>query len=158
MVPAFAKEAAEKAVSDFREMIAVPRPGFYEMTTAIHPRDLAARPSPAREVREIIDRNVRSLVFDMISKGGSIPGCPQLALREGEKHSIHEGLLLLSIRAPTVAQSDDAHRELTKALATLLPYFGTEFEAVRAEAMKALLQHGHPAEIPDRMKPRSPHG
>lgn len=157
-VPAFAKEAAEKAVSDFREKIAAPSHGHYEMTTAIHPRDLLAAHSPVRVVEEYIIRSVRSLVFDMITKDGAIPGCPQLSLREGEKYSIHEGVLLLQVKSPTVAQDDKALRELTKALGTLIQYFPTEGEPAK-EAARTLLQHGHIDELPPHLKGKArPYG
>lgn len=155
-VPAFAKEAAEKAVSAFREQMAKPiqYPGRFSITHAVHPMDVARNP-PEFFLREVILRSVRNLVFDLISGGGGVPSMPEISLREGAKGSIHDGLLILQVEARSTAQDDTDRRELTKALAGLLAHCDPSFPKV-SEALKALKKHGHADELPPSMAGKAP--
>lgn len=154
-VPAFAKEAAEKAVSDYRQRAATALPARYETTIAIRPQDIAA--ARFNIVSEHIQHGVQSVVHEMIMRSGAIPALPDIVFTEGEDRTYYEGCIMLHVSARTTVQDDTDRRELTKALAMILGKFSIGYHPAE-EALKVLQKHGHPGEIPDRMKPRSPHG
>lgn len=158
-VPTFAKEAAEKAVSDFRAELAHPAtyPSQFEMTLCMRPEELLQyRGRVDALMRDRIRDSVRRVIFDMIMGGGGIPSMPELSIREGEEESPYAGTILLEVKARNTSQDDTSRRELTKALATILREFNPRYPAAN-EALTVLRKHGHTAEIPDHMKAR-PYG
>lgn len=158
-VPASAKEAAEKAVSDFRAELARPAtyPSQFEMSLCLRPEELLGYRGPVEGMmRDRIRDAVRRVIFEMIMGGGGVPSMPELSIREGEEESPYAGTIILEVKARNTSQDDISRRELTKALATIIREFNPRYPAAN-EALKVIRQHGHAAEIPADMRAR-PYG